>query len=124
MASFLFPKQEGLKTALESVNVTENTCKDFLYFRQLLAESRAHYDDNVNHRLNAIDVTQPKPCRQFLEKLQHIHKDRRDKLQFCIDSLRAESEKVRDPIVLKKEVQLKECFYLDDCRFRYWNLNL
>lgn len=108
MVSFQFPKPEGgpKATALESVNVTENTCKDFMYFQQLLAKSRTYYDDNVNHRLNTIDITQPKPCRQFLEKLQHVHKDRKEKLHFCINSLRAESEKIQDPIILKKEVSI------------------
>jgi hypothetical protein len=73
--------------ALENLRVTEATCWDFVYFRQLLAKSRSLYDDNIGHRLNDINTNDAKQCRQLWHLLQGIRADRREKLEFCIRSL-------------------------------------
>lgn len=68
----------------ELEGLEDSVCLDFLYFRRLLAGSRSFWDDNINHRLNEIDVARPESCRALWESLQRAHSLRLTSIQRCI----------------------------------------
>lgn len=107
-------------TELHSGRVTGDTCRDFLYFRQLVARSRGYWDDNINHRLNGIDTNDAKQCKRLMDSLDAAHRDRKTKIEFCISFLQKEHESSSNP-VLAKEVCI---FSLLDCRLGYYSRNL
>lgn len=91
---------------LEEAKISEQTCRDFVYFRQLLASSRGHYDDNINHRINDIDTSDSRQCRRLNDSIEAIHRNRRSKLNYCIKVLK--QNLINDPSssILAKEVLL------------------
>ena len=70
----------------------------------MLARSRSYHDDNIAQRLNTINTEDPRQCRQFLETLNRVHKDRKEKLLFCMNLLRERLAADQDSMVLRKEV--------------------
>lgn len=78
--------------SLDTVPVTASTCRDFIYFRRLVAKSRSYWEDNINHRLNDIDTTNSKQCRKLWSQIETIRKDRRKKLDFCLEVLRKDAD--------------------------------
>ena len=85
---------------LEDVRVSGGICRDFVYFRQLVSQSRGHYDDNINHRLNSIDTGDARQCQHLWNLLEHVHTDRTKKIQHCIHVL----QHADDGLVHRKEV--------------------
>lgn len=71
----------------ELEGLEDSVCLDFLYFRRLVAGSRSFWDDNINHRLNEIDVVRPESCRALWESLQRAHNLRLASIRRCIQVL-------------------------------------
>lgn len=93
----------GQQPELHSIKASDSICRDFLYFRQLLAKSRSYYDDNIGHRLNEIDINDGRQCRRLAEQIEWAHKDRRAKLEYCKHSLQKQYKETHNT-VLEKEV--------------------
>jgi len=89
-----------------SVKITRDTCRDFVYFRQLLRDAR-RLDDNIGNTLNKIDTADPRKCSDLMEIMKKMHNERMDSLNFCMSvlendvSLAADQSKTK---ILQKEV--------------------
>lgn len=83
----------GIKGA--SVKITRDTCRDFVYFRQLLRDSRKP-DDNIGNTLNKIDISDPKMCCDLMNSMMKMHKERLSSLEFCKNVLRNDILEARE----------------------------
>lgn len=91
------------------IRIDESICMDFVYFRQLLRISR-RADDNINHRINKIDVQNPDQCHVLWTEMKRLHQERQSTISFCTNVLKQkmlESESKKN--ILEKEVNLHSC---------------
>lgn len=87
--------------------VTSSTCRDFVYFRQLLRLARRP-DDNINHQLNKIDANNEAECSQLYEKMKLLHRERQNAIEFCKAQMKLEIDAEPDnnrKKILGKEVR-------------------
>lgn len=90
-----------------NLQINNSTCLDFVYFRKIMRDMRRP-DDNINHRLNKIDPSDPKQCEALWKEMTVLHEDRQRALNFCLGSLKTELEMNPDDSrqrVLRKEVR-------------------
>jgi hypothetical protein len=73
-----------------SLKITRDTCRDFVYFRQLLRDSRK-LDDNIGNTLNKIDSLDPGKCRDLMSAMTKMHKERLSSLEFCKNVLQSDT---------------------------------
>lgn len=89
-----------------SVKITRDTCRDFVYFRQLLRDAR-RLDDNIGNTLNKIDIADPRNCSELMNAMAKAHKERMNSLKFCMRVLENEVSLAQDQSkakILQKEV--------------------
>ena len=81
--------------------VTEETCKDFVYFRRLLLDARK-LDDNINHRLNNMRLHEAE-CAQLRKEMDSLFHSRFQNITKCIEYY---SHLSNDRFLHKKEVPI------------------
>lgn len=91
----------------DPIAVSESTCLDFVYFRQLLRDSRKA-DDNINHRINKVNSKNPLECRKLWEEMKRFHNEREQALEFCKIVLREKvaQSNLSESLPFKKEVYI------------------
>lgn len=87
--------------------VTSATCRDFVYFRQLLRLARRP-DDNINHQLNKINANNETDCNKLYEKMKQLHRERQYAIEFCKAQIKMEIDAEVD--ANKKKILLKEVY--------------
>lgn len=90
-----------------SVKITRDTCRDFVYFRQLLRDAR-RLDDNIGNTLNKIDIADPRMCSELMNAMAKTHKERMNSLKFCMSVLEDDVSLAQNQPkakILQKEVQ-------------------
>jgi hypothetical protein len=92
----------------DPIAVHESTCLDFVYFRQLLRDSRKS-DDNINHRINKVNSTNTVECKKLWEEMKRFHTEREQALAFCQIVLRDQvvQGNLSESLQFKKEVYSK-----------------
>jgi len=89
------------------IRIVSSTCRDFVYFRNILRASRKP-DDNINHLINKIDLNDDYACHTLHDKMRRLHDERTNALNFCIASLQdnvAKEESDTNGKIYQKEVR-------------------
>lgn len=92
------PLKPQLQLVGEMPRVDEETCLNFVHFRNILKAHRSLCDDKIRQRLSSI--SDPKEqCSKFLANLLSAQESRKRNLNFCLGVLNAQHSDLN-----KKEV--------------------
>lgn len=86
-------------------SVSESTCLNAVRFRKMLAASRACFDDRIAQRVNELA---PSNCRQFVQTLDAIHRQRQTDILYCIQVLSDKLERNGSDDLTRRERDILE----------------
>lgn len=93
--------------------VNQETCLNFLHFRNILKSHRSKCDDKIKQRLSSISNLKEQ-CPKFGENLKKAQESRMRNLKFCLQVLKEQQQTESKEIsksILEKEVNLKILAY-------------
>lgn len=86
-------------------SVSESTCRNVLRFRKMLATSRACFDDRIVQRVNELV---PSNCKQFIQALDAIHRQRQADILYCIQVLDGKLKRNGNDALTRRERDILE----------------